>query len=304
MSAVTSGVTPMAERATTGSGRARWIATRPKPIESIARRKCDCTRKGCRSPRTARPPTTPLPRIVASTTSDGTLSPRRAGRTRNAPIAISSVGMPTRPLTSRLICSMAACPLDTSMKRSLLQFGQSSQPRPLPVRRTTAPATVKKHTPATVRIAIWRIAAQRHREPSAVGIPYASQDMASVGRVLSSFDDFPDPPDVTAGRPDRNQRHQPLRPLLLQRLHQGHPAVLRVRRWGSTRTATWSTPRSAWSPTAAPRRRDRSACTHPDALRPTGPTPTRSARSRSRCSNRSTRCESSSTRPSRGCAPT
>ncbi len=112
--------------------------------------------EGCRSPRTAIPPTTPLPRIVASTASDGTFRPRRTGRTRNAPIAISSVGMPTRPLTRRLICSMAAWPLDTSMNRSLLQFGQSSQPRPLPVSRTMAPATVRKHTPATVMMAICR----------------------------------------------------------------------------------------------------------------------------------------------------
>ena len=34
---------------------------------------------------------------------------------------------------------MAAWPLDTSISRSSLQFGQSSQPRPDPVNRTAAP---------------------------------------------------------------------------------------------------------------------------------------------------------------------
>ena len=36
------------------------------------------------------------------------------------------------PLISRLICSMAVCPLDTSTNDCALQFGQSSQPSPLP----------------------------------------------------------------------------------------------------------------------------------------------------------------------------
>ena len=47
----------------------------------------------------------------------------------------------TTPVKSRFTCSIAACPDDTSTRRSSLQFGQSSQPRPDPVNRTAAPVT-------------------------------------------------------------------------------------------------------------------------------------------------------------------
>ena len=97
------------------------------------------------------------------------------------------------PLSSRFTCSIAACPVDTSMNRSLLQFGQSSQPSPLPVSRTIAPATVSRHTPATVTIAIWRNRRSDSVNRGRVGVssPYRPQDTTSVARVLSSFDDFP-----------------------------------------------------------------------------------------------------------------
>ena len=61
--------------------------------------------------------------------------------------------MPTSPLKIRLICSIAACPVDTSMNLVSLQFGQSSQPRPLPVSRTTPPATTSTQIAAVVTIA-------------------------------------------------------------------------------------------------------------------------------------------------------
>ncbi len=83
------------------------------------------------------------------------------------------------------------------MNRSLLQFGQSSQPSPLPVRRTIAPATVSRHTPATVTIASWRNRRSRSEtsvEPcrrGGVALHTRQQDTTSVARVLSSFDDFP-----------------------------------------------------------------------------------------------------------------
>ena len=47
----------------------------------------------------------------------------------------------TSPVNSRLTCSMAEWFDDTSTKRWSLQFGQSSHPRPEPVRRTAAPDT-------------------------------------------------------------------------------------------------------------------------------------------------------------------
>ena len=65
---------------------------------------------------------------------DGMTRPSRSrvAATRNDPIAIASVGMPMRPLNSRFTCSMAVWSIDTSTNDSSLQFGQSSQPSPLP----------------------------------------------------------------------------------------------------------------------------------------------------------------------------
>ncbi len=62
--------------------------------------------------------------------------------------------MHTRNVNSRLICSIAACLLDRSTSLSLLQFGQSSQPRPEPVRRTDAPLTqmIMSATSATMQM--------------------------------------------------------------------------------------------------------------------------------------------------------
>ena len=48
----------------------------------------------------------------------------------------------TTPVNSRFTCSMASCPLDTSTKRDSLHWGQSGQPSPDPVRRTSAPVTM------------------------------------------------------------------------------------------------------------------------------------------------------------------
>ena len=92
-----------------GSGDDRRTATRANAIEAIARRKCDCTSAGCRSARTARPPTTALASTVTSTPIEGPTRPGRRGLTRNEPITISTVGIVMAPLISRLICSMAAC---------------------------------------------------------------------------------------------------------------------------------------------------------------------------------------------------
>jgi len=47
----------------------------------------------------------------------------------------------TTPVNNRLICSTAAWVLDTSMILSSLHRGQSEQPSPESVRRTSAPVT-------------------------------------------------------------------------------------------------------------------------------------------------------------------
>ncbi len=118
--------------------------------------------------------------------------------------------------------------------------------------------------------------------------------------MLSSFDDFPvhqtsrPIAQTVVGRPE------PLRPLLLQRLHPRCPAVLR-RRDGAVpepprrRRGVQRRGRRWHASTAG-----RSTCTPRDGRRPIAPTPTRSARSRSRCSSRSTRCGSQVDAPEHG----
>ena len=74
-----------------------------------------------------------------------------------------------------------------------------------------------------------------------------------------------------------------------------------ARRWACTRTATWSTPRSAWcaagEQTSVFRSQRAPAGSHATP-------PTLGADPRSRSSSRCTRCASWWTRPSRVCAPT
>ena len=73
------------------SGPARRTAISANAIDAIASRKCDCTSAGCRSVRTAIPPTTPLASTVTSTPSDGAdetvaarAHPERSDRHRQA----------------------------------------------------------------------------------------------------------------------------------------------------------------------------------------------------------------------------
>jgi hypothetical protein len=47
----------------------------------------------------------------------------------------------TTPVNSRLICSIAAWPVEISTNLVLLQLGQSEQPNPEPVNRTRDPVT-------------------------------------------------------------------------------------------------------------------------------------------------------------------
>ena len=59
-------------------------------------------------------------------------------------------------MNSRLTCSIAEWALETSTNRSELQFGQSSQPRPLLVNRTAAPETMITESDTNDPTAIWR----------------------------------------------------------------------------------------------------------------------------------------------------
>ena len=78
---------------------------------------------------------------------------RRRGCRHNEPSTAAITATATRPVNSRLTCSMAAWFDDTSTSRSSLQFGQSSQPSPDPVRRTAAPViTMAMSSPRAIAV--------------------------------------------------------------------------------------------------------------------------------------------------------
>ena len=66
---------------------------------------------------------------------------RRRGTRHSEPSTAAITARATRPVNSRLICSIAAWFEETSMSRSSLHCGQSSHPSPDPVSRTAAPVT-------------------------------------------------------------------------------------------------------------------------------------------------------------------
>jgi hypothetical protein len=167
---------------------------RPQPnaIDTIASRKCDCTRSDA-GRRARRAADDPVAEDRDQHHERRDLQPARTGRTRNAPIAISSVGMPDQAAeepVDLLDRRVAAGDVDESFVVAV---------RPVVAAEAAAgeaddgAGDVRKHTPATVTIAICRKRrsdiVNRGGRRSSGSIP--PQDMASVGRVLSSFDDFP-----------------------------------------------------------------------------------------------------------------
>jgi hypothetical protein len=96
-------------------------------------------------------PTTP-----ATRPSDSHVRSRRRGTRTSEPSTAAITATATTPVNSRFTCSIAAWLLDTSMRRSSLQFGQSSHPRPLPVSRTAAPVTTMAHSASRAPIVMTR----------------------------------------------------------------------------------------------------------------------------------------------------
>ena len=107
---------------------------------------------------------------------------------------------------------------------------------------------------------------------------------------------LPDPPGPPADRSPRQRRSEPVRPLLVQRVHRG--PVLR-RGHGPVPEPGGDGRRLLGRP-----RRRAAVRSSPPGGRPTTRRTPRSARSRSRSSSRCAPAGSSSTRRSRGCAPT
>ena len=91
---------------------------------------------------TEMPPSTASAQNRPNNTQASLMRSVRRGTLQYAPRSASAIGIPIAPEKMRFSCSMAAwCP-ETSTSLVALQFGQSAQPSPEFVRRTTAPLTM------------------------------------------------------------------------------------------------------------------------------------------------------------------
>ena len=135
-------------RGTTAPTRRPWSGSRERTsiitaaqTSTIDSTKCSCTRAGCSLLQTTTAPTSPCAGTPTSITMPSTIRSRRRGRRYHAASAANATPMETRKVNSRLICSIAACLLETSTTFASLQLGQSLHPRPDPVSRTSPPLT-------------------------------------------------------------------------------------------------------------------------------------------------------------------
>ena len=88
------------------------------------------------------PPSTIWPMTPPTRPSDSHVRSRRRGSRTRAPSTARMTAIATTPVKRRFTCSIAPWVLDTSTKLLRLHSGQSGQPRPEPVRRTSAPVTM------------------------------------------------------------------------------------------------------------------------------------------------------------------
>ncbi len=129
---------------------------------TIERRKCCCTATGLRSVLTTTPPTTACPKTPITSETDNHVRSRRRGTRTSEPSTANATAITTMPVNRRLTCSIAPCPVDTSTKCCRLQFGQSAQPRPESVRRTSAPVTTMTHRKTSAAsVTFWYVAGWR-----------------------------------------------------------------------------------------------------------------------------------------------
>jgi len=111
-------------------------------MSAIDRRKCPMFDSGCRPVSTTMPPSTTCPTVPATNNKASCTVRRSRGRTSNAASIAAITLAATTPVKRRFNCSIAACGDDTSTNRSSLHAGQSTQPSPEPVRRTSEPVTM------------------------------------------------------------------------------------------------------------------------------------------------------------------
>ena len=98
-------------------------------------------KRGSSSVLTSSAPSTTWASTPATSPSDSTVRSRRLGRRIQEPSTAAITARATTPVNSRFRNSISAWYSRSATKRSSEQVGQSSHPRPEPVRRTAAPVT-------------------------------------------------------------------------------------------------------------------------------------------------------------------
>ena len=102
---------------------------------------CPIVKRGSSSVLTSRPPSTTWASTPATRPSDSRVRSDRRGRRLAEPSTAAITASATTPVNSRFPNSIRAWYSRSATNRSSEQVGQSSHPRPDPVRRTAAPVT-------------------------------------------------------------------------------------------------------------------------------------------------------------------
>ena len=133
----------LGEQSDTGflPSRACRHSTTAFAISTMESKKCPMFANGFRPVSTTIPPSTTWANTPTTSPSERRVSERFFSTRNKEPKTAAMTMTATKPVNSRLICSMAPCIEDTSMNFSELHCGQSLQPKPEPVRRTSPPVT-------------------------------------------------------------------------------------------------------------------------------------------------------------------
>ena len=138
------GVRPLdrpAAPAASASLRALMSSTAAFQSSTIDSRKCPMVKRGSSSLNTSSAPSPTWASTPATRPRDNTMRSVRRGRRLQEPSTAAITAMATTPVKSRFTNSTRAWYSRSATKRSSEQVGQSSQPRPDPVRRTATPVT-------------------------------------------------------------------------------------------------------------------------------------------------------------------
>ena len=108
-------------------------------IKNIETKKCAMFEYGFKPVRTTTAPINTCARTPTTSTKDIVIKSLRRGESFIDNKTQTITATATTPVKRRFNCSIAECVDDTSINLSSLHFGQSAQPRPEPVNRTSEP---------------------------------------------------------------------------------------------------------------------------------------------------------------------